>query len=50
MRWLGIARKLHNDTGKQEHEQKGKENILSTLHAIAERNKSRHSVGEYMEE
>lgn len=47
---LGIARKLRNDEGKNEFEQKGKENILDALHAIAERNKSRHSVGEYMEE
>jgi len=46
---LGIARRIKGN-GEKELEHEGKENIIHTLHAIAERNHNPENLEEYLEE
>jgi hypothetical protein len=45
---MGIARKARNSSNQAEIEHQGSENILNTVHAIAERN--HNNVEEFADE
>ena len=47
---MGITRKLKYSEEARDMETLGKENIINTLHAIAERNHNRESIEEFMDE